>query len=116
MPHGEDTARDFCSSPFQGFDVDGRCCYLFEGAGNGNKPANGPSDARITLTTLDGGIVHGRLPVGAYSDLEGLRALGLTDTGYAEAEGIKRKGDRLWLGVATRRSADAVRRANLLRY
>ena len=42
--------------------------------------------------------------------------LGLTDTGYAEAEGIKRKGDRLWLGVATRRSADAVRRANLLRY
>ena len=64
----------------------------------------------------DGGIVHWRLPVGAYSDLEGLRALGLTDTGYAEAEGIKRKGDRLWLGVATRRSADAVRRANLLRY
>ena len=42
MPHGEDTARDFCSYPFQGFDVDGRCCYLFEGAGNGNKPANGP--------------------------------------------------------------------------
>lgn len=116
MPHGEDTARDFCSYPFQGFDVDGRCCYLFEGAGNGNKPANGPSDARITVTTLDGGIVHWRLPVGAYSDLEGLRALGLTDTGYAEAEGIKRKGDRLWLGVATRRSADAVRRANLLRY
>lgn len=116
MPHGEDTARDFCSYPFQGFDVDGRCCYLFEGAGNGNKPANGPSDARITVTTLDGGIVHWRLPVGAYSDLEGLRALGLTDTGYAEAEGIKCKGDRLWLGVATRRSADAVRRANLLRY
>lgn len=116
MPHGEDTARDFCSYLFQGFDVDGRCCYLFEGAGNGNKPANGPSDARITVTTLDGGIVHWRLPVGAYSDLEGLRVLGLTDTGYAEAEGIKRKGDRLWLGVATRRSADAVRRANLLRY
>ena len=96
MPHGEDTARDFCSYPFQGFDVDGRCCYLFEGAGNGNKPANGPSDARITVTTLDGGIVHWRLPVGAYSDLEGLRALGLTDTGYAEAEGIKCKGDRLF--------------------
>ena len=94
MPHGEDTARDFCSYPFQGFDVDGRCCYLFEGAGNGNKPANGPSDARITVTTLDGGIVHWRLPVGAYSDLEGLRALGLTDTGYAEAEGIKCKGGR----------------------
>jgi len=104
MPHGEDTARDFCSYPFQGFDVDGRCCYLFEGAGNGNKPANGPSDARITVTTLDGGIVHWRLPVGACSDLEGLRALGLTDTGYAEAEGIKRKGDRLWLGGPTRRA------------
>ena len=116
LPHGEDTARDFCSYPFQGFDIDDRSCYLFEGAGNGNKPANGPSNARITVTTLDGGIVHWRLPVAAYSDREGLRALGLTDTGYAEAEGIKRKGGRLWLGAATRRSADPVRRANLFRY
>ena len=116
LPHGEDTARDFCSYPFQGFDIDDRSCYLFEGAGNGNKPANGPSNARITVTTLDGGIVHWRLPVAAYSDREGLRALGLTDTGYAEAEGIKRKGDRLWLGAATRCSADPVRRANLFRY
>ncbi len=116
MPHGTDTARDFCSYPFQGFDVDGRYCYLFEGAGNGNKPANGPSNARITVTELDGRIVHWRLPVAAYSDREGLRTLGLTDTGYAEAEGIKRKGDRLWLGAATRRSADPVRRANLFCY
>lgn len=116
LVHGEDPARDFCSYPFQGFDIDDRCCYLFEGAGNGNKPANGPSNARITVATLDGEIVRWRIPVAAYSDLEGLRALGLTDTGYAEAEGIKRKGDRLWLGVATRRSADAVRRANLLCY
>ncbi len=116
LPHGTDTARDFCSYPFQGFDVDGRYCYLFEGAGNGNKPANGPSNARITVTTLDGRVVHWRLPVGAYSDREGLRSLGLTDTGYAEAEGIKRKGDRLWLGAATRRSADPIRRANLFCY
>ena len=116
MPHGEDTARDFCSYPFQGFDVDGRCCYLFEGAGNGNKPANGPSDARITVTTLDGGIVHWRLPVGAYSRSRRTSCAGADRYGICRGRGIKRKGDRLWLGVATRRSADAVRRANLLRH
>ena len=116
LAHGADSARDFCSYPFQGFDIDDRYCYLFEGAGNGNKPADAPSNARVTVTAHDGRIVHWRLPVAAYSDREGFRRLGLTDTGYAEAEGIKRKGDRLWMGVATRRSADAVRRANLFCY
>lgn len=116
MPHEDDKASDFCSYPFQGFDIDDRYCYIFEGNGNRNDPANGPSNARITVTTHDGSIVHWRLPVAAYSDMEGFRQLGLTDTGYAEAEGIKRKGDRLWVGVAIRRSADAVRRANLFCY
>lgn len=116
LAHGDDTARDFCSYPFQGFDVDGSHCYLFEGAGNGNKAANGPSNARLTVTTLDGTIVAWRIPLAAYSDMEGLRAQGITDTGYAEAESVKRKGDRLWVGLAARRSTDPVRRANLLRY
>lgn len=116
LAHGADTARDFCSYPFQGFDIDDSCCYLLEGAGNGNKSAAGPSNARLTVTAHDGCIVHWRLPVAAFSDQAGFRRLGLTDTGYAEAEGVKRKGDRLWMGVATRRSTDAVRRANLFRY
>jgi hypothetical protein len=116
LAHGTDPLTDFCSYPFQGFDIDGHYCYLFEGAGNGNKPTNGPSHARLTVTTLRGEVLYWRLPLEAYSDRAGLAACNITDSGYVEAEGVKRKGDRLWVGAASRCLTDAIRRANVLCY
>lgn len=64
------------------------------------------------------GNLLGRKKVAAISNIIRLKELGLADRGYMEAEGIKIKGDTMYLGFASRKmngKADE-RLINVLKY
>ena len=64
------------------------------------------------------GRLSARKEVNAIKDVEKLEELGLADRGYMEAEGIKIKGNAMYLGFASRRmngNSDE-RLANILKY
>lgn len=110
---GADHTADISSYAWQGFDVDSGKIYYFEGEGT----ASNGSAAYFTVFDFDGNIVEQRAEVVAASDRDALSALGITESGYMEAEGIKVHGDHLYLGFASRSKADGdKRRANIFMY
>lgn len=101
---------------FQGYDIDEQFVYYYEGIGNGNK-IDIPSKAYVSVLDKNGQL-SARKEVNAISDVEKLNELGLADRGYMEAEGIKIKGDVMYLGFASRNMNEGSdeRLANILRY
>ena len=64
------------------------------------------------------GQLCGQRKVAAIADVNKLKELGLADRGYMEAEGIKIKGDVMYIGFASRKmnGKSDERLANVLRY
>ncbi|WP_125041391.1 endonuclease/exonuclease/phosphatase family protein [Bacteroides faecalis] len=101
---------------FQGYDIDDKFVYYYEGIGNDNK-IDTPSRACVRVYDKKGNLL-GRKKVAAISNIIRLKELGLADRGYMEAEGIKIKGDTMYLGFASRKmngKADE-RLINVLKY
>lgn len=101
---------------FQGYDIDEQFVYYYEGIGNDNKV---DTSSKAYVSVLDkNGRLSARKEVNAIKDVEKLEELGLADRGYMEAEGIKIKGNAMYLGFASRRmngNSDE-RLANILKY
>lgn len=101
---------------FQGYDIDDKFVYYYEGIGNDNE-IDTPSRACVRVYDKKGNLL-GRKKVASISDINRLKELGLADRGYMEAEGIKIKGDTMYLGFASRKmngKADE-RLINVLKY
>ena len=96
-----ETPDDVSYYAWQGFEVHDGLIYYFEGEG---KNDGTPSAAYVTIYDFTGDIVERRSPVTAASDLESLASLGITASGYMEAEGIKVRNGKLYLGFASRDS------------
>lgn len=121
IPKGKDKTTDLNSHSLQGFDIVGNYIYFNEGDGNGNDIANGNSNDYVTILDINGNIVHPRTAVAAITNIENLKTAGITDSGYMEGEGIKVKGNKIYLGFASRRNPaiagnDDNRRANVFVY
>lgn len=100
---------------WQGFDIADGKIYQFDGGGGPNDGT--PGNAALTVFDLQGNIVEERTSVAAISDVQRLAALGITVSGYMEAEGVKVHDDILYLGFASRSSDDdSNRRSNILRF
>lgn len=100
---------------FQGFDVQDGLLYFYEGEAAGKQPK---SIAFVTVLDISGNIVVPRTQVGAINDVNALVEAGICSSdsnGYIEAEGIKMKHDRLYIGFATH-GPGAKRWANVFRY
>lgn len=98
---------------WQGFDVADGLIYWLEGEGS-----TSGSIAYLTVFNCYGDIVEDRTGVAAASDADAAASIGITSTGFMEAEGIKIRDGHLYIGFASR---DAVndgdrRRANVLCY
>ena len=98
----------------QGFEIHGNYILHMTGGGNDSTPGQA-SAAALTVMDLSGKIM-GRYPVGAISSLEDLNTYGITDTGFMEAEGVKIYDDILYLGFATKHSADEKRMVTIFKY
>lgn len=72
----------------------------------------------VTIYDFAGNVVERRTAVTAASDLQTLASLGITASGYMEAEGIKVRNGKLYLGFASRDSkTDGSKyRANVFAY
>lgn len=121
IPKGKDQASDLNSHSLQGFDIVGNYIYYNEGDGNGNDITNGNSNDYVTILDINGNIVHPRTAVTAITNIDNLKTAGITDSGYMEGEGIKVKGNKIYLGFASRRNPniagnDDYRRANIFVY
>lgn len=101
---------------FQGYDIDDQFVYYYEGIGNDNK-VDTPSRACVRVYDKNGQLC-GQRKVAAIADVNKLKELGLADRGYMEAEGIKIKGDVMYIGFASRKmnGKSDERLANVLRY
>lgn len=98
----------------QGFAIHGDTIVHFEGIGNDDNPAL-PSTSSITVLDLSGKIL-GHYDIAALADKTKLNELGITDTGFLEAEGVKIYDDILYLGYATKHSADNKRMVTIFKY
>jgi len=118
VPAGSNKAVDVNSFPFQGYDIDGsRHVYFFEGNWTETSGSVGQSQAYVTVFDLQGNIVYPRTRVAALSDINRLMQTGVTNSsGYMEAEGIKIRGNQLYLGFASYQETENYRRANIFKY
>lgn len=82
--------------PWQGFDVCDGKYYLSEGAGTHDNVRT--SYSYVTIIALDGRIVERRTEVACISDLEQLTKYNISPVGCAEAEGVKVRDGKLYLG------------------
>ena len=98
----------------QGFEIHGNRILHMSGTGNDSTPGS-PSTATLTVLDFRGNIL-GSYQVGAVSSLADLNAFGITDTGFMEAEGVKIYDDVLYLGFATKHSADDKRMVTIFKY
>ena len=110
-----ETPDDVSYYAWQGFEVNDGLIYYFEGEG---KNDGTPSAAYVTIYDFAGNVVERRTAVTAASDLQTLASLGITASGYMEAEGIKVRNGKLYLGFASRDSkTDGSKyRANVFEY
>lgn len=115
---GHNTAIDINSLAFQGYDIDGsRHIYFFEGEWAGTSGEVGLAQAYVTVFDLDGSIVKKRSKISAISQIDELeKARIVNSSGYMEAEGIKIKGNQIYLGFASYKEVENYRRANILTY
>lgn len=98
---------------WQGFDLSDGLLYWLEGEGS-----TSGSLAYLTVMDCYGNTIEDRTAVAAASDKTAVASLGITSTGFMEAEGVKVHNGHLYIGFASR---DAVndkdrRRANVLLY
>ncbi len=98
----------------QGFALFGDYILHLNGGGNDSNPQL-PSQSTLTVLNWSGDIL-GSYNVGAVSDKGPLASLGITDTGFMEAEGVKIYNDCLYLGYATKHSADTKRIVTIFKY
>ncbi len=98
----------------QGVELCGDRILFLSGSGNDENPAL-PSSSNLTVLDFKGNVV-GRYNVGAVSDKAALASAGITDTGFMEAEGVKVYDGVLYLGYATKHSADAKRMVTIFQY
>lgn len=110
-----ETPDDVSYYAWQGFEVNDGLIYYFEGEGRNDGT---PSAAYVTIYDFAGNVVERRTAVTAASDLQTLASLGITASGYMEAEGIKVRNGKLYLGFASRDSkTDGSKyRANVFEY
>ena len=100
---------------FQGFDVQDGLLYFYEGEAAGKQPK---SIAFVTALDISGNIVVPLTQDGAITDETAQLETGISSldsNGYIEAEDIKMKHDRLYIGFATH-GPGAIRWANVFRY
>lgn len=88
---------------WQGFDVYGKRIYQAQGDGNKNDGVD-PSNAYVLIFKTGGSVTQPRTLVQAVRDLKQLDAMGLTDTGYMEPEGIKIRNGIMYCGYAAKNS------------
>ncbi len=86
---------------FQGFDIDEEFIYYYEGWGNDNDPKKS-SHAIVSVVDKRLNLLS-RKEVKAFEDPDLLMKFDMSDRGYFEAEGIKIKGNKLYIGGATRK-------------
>lgn len=99
---------------WQGFDVSRK--YVYQARGNGNaNDGKDPSNGYVLIFKLNGGKSQTATVVEAIRDINVLKELGLTDTGYMEPEGIKVRNGIMYCGYASKNS-EGVRKAVILRF
>lgn len=115
---GTDKEHDVYSYSHQGHEICGDYVYFYEGNAveNTDAPDTFQSKAYVTVFNYNGRIVVPRTEVAAVADLAGLAAEGLTTSGYAEAESLKLRNGRLYLGLCCRNGSSSNRYANILVY
>lgn len=89
--------------PWQGFDVCGKHIFQAQGKGNGNDGIT-PSQGYVLIYKLKGSVVQSATQVMSIADIQALKELGITDTGYMEPEGIKIRNGKMYCGYASKNS------------
>lgn len=116
LRRGRDKKKDINYYPLQGFDIDDSFIYFNEGMGYDLSISRDKSEGYITVLDFQGNIVVNRTKFNAIDNPEDLVNHGLTNySGYMEAQGIKVKGNQLYLGYASRNGSDDVKRANIFK-
>ncbi len=94
---------------WQGFDVNGDRLYYAEG--NDNYGLTGgfgtPSYAYITVFDMKGKVVEERTQIKAIADADWTSKMGMSVFGMFESEGVKVKGDKIYLGFGARYITDS---------
>ncbi|MBO6169880.1 MAG: BACON domain-containing protein [Bacteroidales bacterium] len=97
---------------WQGFDIhDG---LIYQAQGNGHDDGT-PSPGWLQIRGIDGSTILPLTKITALEDVGALRDAGITDIGYMEPEGVKVRGNHLYLGFASKK-ADGVRMGTIFRY
>lgn len=99
----------------QGHEIHGDQVWFYEG----NSITSGAiyySVAYVTVYDYNGKVLYPRTAVKAIEKNSALVEFGFSSIGYAEAEGIKVKGDQLYLGFACHNGSGTYRYAEILHY
>ena len=97
----------------QGYELHNGLIYVLGGTGN-NNDGQSPSSATLSIVNLKGTVLK-TYSIKAAADMATLKTLGVTDTGYLEAEGIKVKDGAAYIGFAAK-GTDDVRKAVIFKY
>lgn len=94
---------------WQGFDVNGDRLYYTEGNDNyGLTGGFGTSSyAYVTVFDMDGKVVEERTQIKAIADSDWTTKMGMSVFGTFESEGVKVKGDKIYLGFGGRYITDS---------
>lgn len=93
--------------PMQGYCICKDRIYWYAGSGGRNDSGATPPRANVSELDMSGTVVRLWTPVGIAGDVALLDRYGLTDTGYFEAEGIKIRDGKCYLGFITNGKQDA---------
>jgi hypothetical protein len=117
IPKGSNMATDPNTLHFQGYDIDASGhIYFFEGNGNDNNKTGGSSHAYVSIFDIDGHMLK-HTKVSAIENVGELVNKGITNSsGYMEGEGIKIKGNKIYLEFASHQGEKDYRRANIFEY
>lgn len=94
-------------TPMQGYCIYGERIYWYAGDGGRNDNGNTPPRASVSVIDFSGTARQTCIPIGIAQDLEALGNCDITDSGYFEAEGIKIREGKLYLGFATTAKKDS---------
>lgn len=118
LPPGKDYSKDVNTYSNQGVEIDSLGdIYFFEGNQGSNK--NRQQGAYVTVFDFSGKVRQDRTEVKAITDQRNLFFSGLTDeTGEMEAEGIKKIGNSIYLGLSSslRKNGRLYKGANIFKY
>lgn len=94
---------------WQGFDVNGDRLYYAEGEDNNGLTGSlhtGTSYAYITVFDMEGKVIEERTQIMAIADKDWTGKMGMSIYGTFESEGVKVKGDKIYLGFGARGVSD----------